>query len=225
MRSEREPHILLSAGNGFPALRYLEALQAAGGQGTVRYLPRPDRAYDGLILTGGGDMDPVLFGETDHGSRDIDRDRDRAELALLDAFAGTGRPVLAICRGMQVVNVWLGGGLIQDLGPDLVPLHQRAGRDLTHPVHGETGTLLQRLYGSEFVVNSSHHQAVGRLGGGLRVSAWSPDGVIEGLEHRSLPLICVQFHPERMSGAETGTVDGGKIFRAFVELALSILEC
>lgn len=213
------PNILLSAGADFPAANYLSALRAAGGQGTVRYLPAPDLSYDGLILTGGGDMDPSLFGEANRGSRSIDRDRDRAELSLLDVFLGAGRPVLAICRGIQVVNVWAGGGLIQDLGAGRVPLHQ-AEEDRVHLIRAEKETLLHSLYGSMFPVNSSHHQGVGRLGQGLWASARSEDGVIEGVEHDSLPLIAVQFHPERMTGAlaRWDTVDGGAVFRAFMEL-------
>ncbi len=214
-----KPKILLSTGGG-NAENYLTAIKAAGGVGDARYLPVPDLAYDGLLLTGGGDMDPALFGQKNCGSRNIDRARDKAELALLDAFCGAGRPVLAICRGHQVVNVWLGGGLIQDLGRSLVPFHQREGSDRVHLIRAEKGSLLHRLYGPVFPVNSGHHQALGRLGRGLTATAWSEDEVIEAAEHGTLPLICVQFHPERMTGAlaRPDTVDGGAIFRAFVEL-------
>ena len=213
------PNILLSTNGGNEA-NYLAALLAAGGRGEARYLPSPDLSYDGLLLTGGGDMDPALFGQEDRGSRDIDRDRDRAELALLDAFCGAGKPVLAICRGLQVVNVWAGGDLIQDLCPALLPRHRQARGDQVHRIWAGKGTLLHRLYGPSFPVNSSHHQAVGRLGRGLRAAGWARDGVVESLEHDRLPLICVQFHPERMTGplARRDTVNGGDIFRAFLEL-------
>ncbi len=211
------PKILISTGGGDPA-NYVSAVRAAGGEPTAAYLPAPDLSFDGLLLAGGGDVEPARFGQEDRGSRDMDPARDRAELALLDAFLGAGRPVLAICRGHQVVNVWAGGGLIQDLGP-LVPNHQRAG-DAVHPVRAEEGTLLRRLYGPVFPVNSNHHQGIGRLGRGLYASARSSDGVIEGLEHESLPLISVQFHPERMTGAlaRPDTVDGGTVFREFLRL-------
>ena len=126
-------------------------------------------------------------------------------------------------RGCQVVNVWLGGGLIQDLGPEQSPFHQREEGDQIHPVQAGRGSLLRRLYGPVFPVNSSHHQGLGRLGRGLRASAWWSDGtaeVIEAAEHESLPLLCVQFHPERMTGAlaRSDTVDGGALFRVFLEL-------
>lgn len=214
-----KPRILISTGGG-NAANYLAAIEAAGGAGEARYLPAPDLSYDGLLLTGGDDMDPALFGQENRGSRGIDRARDQAELALLDAFLGANKPVLAICRGHQVVNVWLGGDLVQDLGLELVPFHQTEEGDRVHLVRAEEGTLLHRLYGPVFPVNSSHHQALGRPGRGLRASARSEGGVAEAAEHDSLPLISVQFHPERMTGdrARPDTVDGGKIFRAFVEL-------
>lgn len=213
------PKILISTGGG-NAGNYLDAVKAAGGMGEARYLPAPDLSYDGLLLAGGEDVDPALFGQENQGSRGIDRARDQAELALLDAFRGAGKPVLAICRGHQVVNVWLGGGLIQDLGPQLVPFHQRERGDQVHPIQAERGTLLHRLYGPVFPVNSSHHQGLGRLGRGLRAAAWAEDGVVEAVEHDALPLICVQFHPERMTGglARMDTVDGGALFRVFLEL-------
>ncbi len=213
------PKILLSTGGG-NAANYLAAVEAAGGAGEARYLPAPDLSYDGLILVGGDDMDPALFGQGNTASRGIDRVRDEAELALLNVFCAAGRPVLAICRGHQVVNVWLGGDLIQNLSPELVPFHQREEGDQVHPVRAAEGSLLRRLYGPVFPVNSSHHQGLGRLGRGLRVTAWSEGGVMEAVEHESLPLISVQFHPERMTGAlaRPDTVDGGKIFRLFLEL-------
>lgn len=213
------PKILLSTGGG-NAANYLAAVEAAGGAGEARYLPAPDLSCDGLVLTGGDDVDPALFGQENQGSRGIDRARDEAELALLDAFCGAGKPVLAICRGHQVVNVWLGGDLLQDLGPGLVPFHQKEEGDQVHLVRGSEGSLLRRLYGPVFPVNSSHHQGLGRLGRGLRASARSESGVVEAVEHEALPLISVQFHPERMTGAlaRPDTVDGGGLFRAFLEL-------
>lgn len=212
------PRILISTGGG-NAENYLAALAAAGGQGEARYLPAPDARHDGLLLAGGGDMEPARFGQADCGSREIDPARDRAELALLDAFCAAGKPVLAICRGLQVVNVWLGGDLIQDLGP-LVPRHRREEGDQIHPVRAGEGSLLRRLYGPAFAVNSAHHQALGRLGRGLSAAARAEDGTVEAAEHESLPLIAVQFHPERMTGAlaRVDTVDGGPIFRAFLDM-------
>lgn len=224
------PKLLLSTGGG-NAANYLAAVEAAGGVGEARYLPAPDLSYDGLVLAGGDDMDPALFRQEDRGSRGIDQARDAAELALLDAFCGAGKPVLAICRGHQVVNVWLGGDLLQDLGPALNPFHQKEEGDQVHLIRAAEGSLLRRLYGPVFPVNSSHHQGLGRLGEGLWTSAWTEGGVVEAVEHGGLPLVSVQFHPERMTGAlaRPDTVDGGAVFRAFLEsckqLALSNREC
>lgn len=214
-----KPRILISTGGG-DAANYLAAVEAAGGVGEARYLPPPDLGCDGLLLTGGDDIDPARFGQENWASRGIDRARDQAELALLDAFLGANKPVLAICRGHQLVNVWLGGDLTQDLGQPLVSFHQKEGGDQIHLVQAAEGSLLHRLYGPVFPVNSSHHQALGRLGQGLAASACSEGGVIEAAEHGTLPLICVQFHPERMTGARArpDTVDGGELFRAFLKL-------
>lgn len=214
-----KPNILISTGGG-DAANYIAAVEAAGGRGSARYLPWPDQSYDGLLLAGGEDMDPALYGQTNKGSRGIDRARDEAELALLDAFLRAGKPVLAICRGHQVVNVWLGGDLIQDLHPALAPFHGGGDKDRVHPIRAEEGTLLHRLYGPVFSVNSTHHQALGRLGCGLTTAATSEGGAIEAVEHRSLPLISVQFHPERMTGekARPDTVDGRAIFLAFLDM-------
>ena len=186
--------ILISTGGGDPA-HYERAVAVAGGWPCPAYLPEPDAApYGGLILAGGGDMDPARFGQPDLGSRGIDPARDRAELALLDAFLEAGRPVLGICRGHQVANVWAGGDLIQDLGEKLVPFHQ-GEEDMVHPVRAEPDSLMERLYGQVFQVNSNHHQGIGRVGQGLRVIARSEGGVAEAMEHQTLPLLCVQSHP------------------------------
>lgn len=213
------PDILISTGGG-DASNYIAAIEAAGGRADARYLPVPDLSYDGLLLAGGDDMDPALFGQADRGSRGIDRARDEAEQALLDAFLQAGKPVLAICRGHQVVNVWLGGNLIQDLDPSLAPFHAGGEADRVHLVKAVEGSLLHRLYGPVFPVNSWHHQALGRLGRGLSASARSEGGVVEAMEHNTLPLISVQFHPERMTGpkARPDTVDGGAIFQTFLNM-------
>ena len=210
-------NILISIGKGDPA-NYMEAVEAAGGRPDARYLPREVGNYAGLILAGGGDMCPDLFGQENCGSRDMLRPRDETELELLDKFLGSGRPVLGICRGHQVANVWAGGDLIQDLD-DPAGTHN-GDRDKIHLVSAVKGSLLHRLYGARFSVNSRHHQGVGRLGEGLRITARSEDGVVEAMEHETLPLITVQFHPERMTGrhAREGLAEGSAVFRHFLNL-------
>ena len=199
---------------------YLAAVEGAGGRPVGGRCPAPDLNCAGLLLTGGGDLDWTLFAGENQGSQSPDRERDLAELALCRAFLQAGRPILGICRGMQVLNVALGGDLIQDLPPHLRPFHTQAGQDLVHPIRCREDTLLHRLYGPLFPVNSLHHQAVGRLGEGLRAAAWSEGGVVEAVELPGRPVLGVQFHPERMAfGRRRGdTADGAPLFTHFLSL-------
>ena len=216
------PRILIS-GSAEGCENYMEAVAWAGGAPSGGYCPAVDLSYDGLLLCGGEDVDPVHFGEVNTASEGIDPARDAAELALARAYLAAGRPVFGICRGHQLLNVVLGGTLIQDMGPEKNLFHRRTPDfrgDKVHPVRCEPNSLMFQLYGSVAAVNSSHHQAVGQLGEGLRVTAWSESGVAEALEHARLPLISVQFHPERMCCAKRrpDTVDGGLLFQRFIAL-------
>lgn len=196
--------------------RYCQAVLRAGGEPAAAYSPAPDPGCAGLILCGGGDLDPGLFGQANCGSQPPDPVRDRAELALFRAFFQAGKPILGICRGMQVINVALGGTLIQDLPAPVRENHLgREGRDGIHPVAPEAEGFLAKLYGTRLTVNSWHHQAVDRLGEGLRVSARAPEGFPEALEHRDRPVFGVQFHPERMNAAETDS--GEAVFTFWIQ--------
>ena len=210
------PRILLSTSDG-RWLNYEQAILGAGGIPVGGYCPEPDLSCDGLVLTGGDDLDPALFGQPNQGSEGIDSARDRAELALVRAFSEAGKPILGICRGHQVLNVAFGGSLIQDLGPVGNLFHRRdqgVPEDKIHPLRTLPGSTLSALYGTMFVSNSAHHQGVDRLGEGFFTTAWSESGVVEAMEHTSLPILSVQFHPERMSYAlrRPDTADGSKIF-------------
>lgn len=189
--------------------RYIRAVERVGAVPVPGICPRPAPGCDALVLCGGGDLDPSLFGQEDHGSHPPDRERDRAELALAEAFLTWERPVLGICRGMQVLNVFLGGTLIQDLQPAWRALHQ-GEEDVYHSIRCRSGSLLERLLGPCPTVNSAHHQAVDCLGKGLAATAWAPEGFAEGIEHSSLPVLGVQFHPERLSGPGRG--EGSALF-------------
>jgi putative glutamine amidotransferase len=181
------------------------------------------RAAGGLLLTGGEDVDPSLYGETLHPSvSGTNPLRDATELALLAAAREQRRPVLAICRGIQLLNVALGGTLVQDLPsqrPSAIRHDQPNDRDArTHDVAIVPGTRLAAATGAtEMAVNSYHHQAVNRLASGLRVTATAPDGVIEGveLEDPDWWLIAVQWHPEDLT-TDARSWDRG-IFKAFAE--------
>ena len=211
-----KPRILIS---GSPTNRpnYESAVLRAGGDPMFYYCPSADISCDGLILAGGDDMDPEIFWEENQGSRGIDRERDLAELALMSRFVLEGKPVLGICRGHQVANVALGGNLYQDIGKKLGEIHAATeeGNERLHSIRIAFSTMLDRLYGEKGMVNSTHHQAVRALGQGLYATAWDEIGLVEAMQHATLPIYTVQFHPERMHGS--GTLDGSKIFEFFVQ--------
>jgi putative glutamine amidotransferase len=176
---------------------------------------------DGLLLTGGRDVDPKQYGqEPAHETQKPDPSRDRMERGLLGSALDRDLPVLAICRGLQLLNVHKGGTLIQHLKGDPHRPPQRPRADPSKPMHEITvapDTKLAAILGAgQHPVNSRHHQAVDKLGAGLLVSAKSvKDGIIEGLE---LPekefAVAVQWHPEdQVPGDQTQV----KLFRAFAE--------
>ncbi len=159
---------------------------------------------DGLLLAGGGDIDPVHFGEEPLPATGvISPDRDRFEIALVRKVLAAGRPVFGICRGMQVLNVAAGGDIYQDifLAGARIKHFQDAPRWYpTHGLHVCSDTLLARIVGDRVLrVNSFHHQSVRRLASGLRVAALAEDGIVEALEGMGTSFVLgVQFHPESM---------------------------
>jgi putative glutamine amidotransferase len=161
---------------------------------------------DGLLLTGGGDVDPARYGaEPSPATGGVDTERDAGEFPLLDLAVRSGRPVLGICRGCQLINVGLGGSLVQDLTEVTTLAHLVPDRrnETVHPVTPVDGSLLAQLEGDrEIQVNSIHHQAIKELGSGLRVAGSAPDGTIEAIEWPGYPLLGVQWHPEALSGAD-----------------------
>lgn len=193
---------------------YVQAVELGGGAPVVipphleeLQLHAIFERLDGLVLSGGGDIQPALFGEEDSGLVwSVDEQRDQAELALAKWTLAEELPLLAICRGIQVLNVAAGGTLIQDIPtqvPDALSHSTVAGRpksSVAHVVEVAAGSRLAALVGAgELGVNSSHHQAVKILGAGLVVTARAPDGVIEGLELPEHPFcVGVQWHPEAM---------------------------
>lgn len=165
------------------------------------------RSAGGLVITGGEDIDPALFGQEPHVATGVaHRGRDAYELALARAAAELRVPTLAICRGAQVMNVALGGTLIQDI-PSQHPTdlkHDSSDRrtERVHPATIVPGTVLANVLGDERItINSSHHQSIDRIADSLMLSATSPDGIVEAVETRDATwwMLAVQWHPEELT--------------------------
>jgi putative glutamine amidotransferase len=193
---------------------YSKSIEAAGGLPfAIPYkthpalIPQYVDLIDGVLFTGGCDLDPKLYGEDWHPKAvRIDPDRQAFELALLAEVDRRQKPALGICLGSQLMNVHRGGSLEQflpDRGGEDSLEHRKgdAPGGTRHPVRIEPGTILSTAIGkNEVVANSRHTPAVNRLGKGLRANAYAPDGVIEGIEDPSSPLyLAVQWHPENLS--------------------------
>ena len=186
-------------------LAYVRSVERAGGRPLV-VPPSADGleetldALDGVIFSGGGDLDPELYGAEAHDATDAPRkERDAAELGLLKAALQRDMPVLAICRGSQLLNVARGGDLVQHL-PESVGHEQHRhdpGSFSDHDVEVAADSRLGGLLGDRAPVKSHHHQGYGRIGSGLREVAWAEDGVVEGLEDGDKRFaLGVLWHPE-----------------------------
>ena len=187
-------------------MSYVTAIRRAGGRPVL--LPPDDEAIDetletvdGLLFSGGSDIDPSFYDAEPHPSVNGTRpDRDRAELALMQAALDRELPVLAVCRGMEIMNVACGGDIVQHL-PDVVGHEDHKhtpGVFGDHEVDLEPRSRLGTILGERAPVKSHHHQGVGRLGQGLVESAWAEDGTIEGIENPSRPFaLGVLWHPEQ----------------------------
>lgn len=200
---------------------YAGSVSAAGGAPMLLPPGRPGTAdavldgLHGLIIAGGADVDPVRYGQDRHPRTDPARtDRDGWELALVAGALDRDLPVLAICRGMQVLNVALGGDLLQHL-PDQIGSDQHCptvGVHGRHPVSFAAGSGLASILGERAVVATYHHQAVRRLGERLTATGWAADGTVEAVEYAGAGwVVGVQWHPE--------VHDGQLLFAAFVQAA------
>lgn len=186
------------------ASSYCEALRNVGIHPVVSNQIEDENLFDGLLLPGGGDLSPIFYHRKNRGSRDICVAEDIIQILLFHRFLEQKKPVLGICKGMQLINVALGGNLIQDL--PTYHLHAYNNGDRYHITKALPGSILYSLYGNECITNSAHHQAINKLGENLRITQYAHDGVAEAIEHTSLPVIGVQWHPERMQQ------DGSKLF-------------
>lgn len=201
--------------------KYMESLARAGAGMRWIELSDPDQAVqdaltcDGLLLPGGGDMDPKFYGQARiPACGEPNLLRDAAEPLLLRAFLAADKPVLGICRGIQVMNAVLGGDLYQDIKPfEHLPHNDHWAK--VHTVTVRRGTLLSRILGQDTVlVNSQHHQAVDRVAPGFTLAALSEDGIVEAIEKPDARFcLGVQWHPEWLSDADPA-MQG--LFDAFV---------
>lgn len=170
-----------------------------------------------LLLPGGGDITPAFFGEKNRSSRNIDTELDILQLQALDFCIKKRVPVLGICKGIQVINVGFGGTLYQDMPTS--KLHSYDSCDKYHDTTIVKDSWLHELYGDRAVVNSAHHQAIRELGNGLYAMQYCPqDDCIEAIVHRELPILGVQWHPERIDNRRTA-ISGEKVLAYFTSLA------
>ena len=220
VQEDKKPMLKIAVPTNHPeaVANYLDALAGCGACGEAGRDFSPDD-YDGLLLPGGCDINPAVYGKTGIPEETVDDDLDALQFAVLDRFLKAGKPVLGICRGHQLLNVAFGGTLIQHLPGAEKHMRLPGDRDNVHTVQISRNSYLYPLYGPECAVNSSHHQAVELPGKGLRAVMHSGDGVIEAAEHDSLPVWSVQWHPERMCfrHRRDDTADGSLLFRFFLE--------
>lgn len=184
-------------------------------------------AYDGLLIPGGGDINPARYGQANNGSTMIIDALDKLQFAILDDFVKSGKPVFGICRGHQVINVYFGGTMIQHLPTAFRHSRKLEEPDKVHRCRAEEGSWLAEIYGTEFSHNSAHHQAVDCCGENLVIDSHClEDGTVEAMHHSALPIFSVQWHPERMCLAweRDDTVNGLPVLQFFCRVCEEKME-
>lgn len=233
-------HFILIVGRHDLVKNYKNAVASAGFIPVItdsfnlikEWEKHPDNAIlsrmDLLLLPGGGDISPDLIHMEKEGFRNIDRQLDQMQFSYLEHFLLRQKPVLGICKGMQVINAKLGGTLIPDMDKEQLSVHayqneKDSRHDCTYVSIDEfedfpTLPVLRHLYKSPLLpsrINSAHHQCIARLPHTLQAFQYSPDGIIEGFIHRYLPIMGLQWHPERLFGPE------GSYMKLFLNCLLS----
>lgn len=180
------------------AVLYRKVLAGLHLEPVLSASPENAADYDGLLIPGGGDIAPLFYHRKNRGSTNICLSEDIIQLLMFHRFAEQKKPILGICKGMQLINVALGGTLIQTL--PTASNHAWTTNDCYHMTTIKAGSLLHSLYGNCLITGSSHHQAVCSSGTGILVTQHASDGVIEGIEHMHLPILGLQWHPEQLCG-------------------------
>lgn len=183
---------------------------------------------DGMVFAGGKDVDPEFYGETDWPEAGSHlRERDQMEIALLKMLYADSKPILGICRGLQIINVALGGSLVQHVpkvyGNSLTHQQKSGEPPFVHEVELCEGSRVREIFGEDrIMINSYHHQSADRVAECLRVTAKAPDGVVEALEGRDERfLVCLQWHPEKTLGMDEHSIKPFKALRKAVDDYLS----
>ena len=211
---------------------YIHAIEEFGGTVRKLYPGVPDSKFadiDGLLLTGGPDIDPKYYGEEGHETTDINPDRDELELPLCKRAMEENLPVFGICRGIQIMNVAMGSSLYKDIPSQFTDhlTHKilANSNDSWHDIQIQRSSLLNQITGETIAeVNSRHHQSLKVIGEGFTVTAQSKDGIIEAIEDTSKRfMLGVQYHPERMF-KEPDSLElqehSAKLFTAFIDACL-----
>lgn len=171
-----------------------------------------------ILLPGGGDITPAFFGQKNAGSKNIDTELDIIQLQAMELAVREKKPILGICKGMQIINVFFGGTIVQDMqnAKNHRYIHPEEKRDVAgdqmHDSRIMPETFLWEIYGKNLCINSAHHQCIDKPGKNLEVAQFANDGTPEALFHKTLPIYGVQWHPERL------LPEGEKLFRFFVNL-------
>lgn len=204
------------AGRKSATENYVRYVSSVGAEPVVTLNQGEIAECDALLLPGGGDINPAFFGKRNSGSRNIDTELDILQLQAFILCSEKQKPILGICKGMQIINVGLGGTILQDLPTAF--LHRYENKDQYHTSLIARDTWLELLYGREALINSAHHQSVGKVGKGLKIVQHCPlDNCPEAIVHESLPILGVQWHPERLQ-AEHTSLSGEKVLLYLLSL-------